>query len=113
MQVDGAWVPLFRFDLQPQLPIDFEAANFQLVHDPASSFTQRLGVSVVTEDGRHGLRGLELTFQDRNGTLMRRELNAGEAVDALRERFRLRLDEETATRLVAKLEAQAGTAARS
>lgn len=111
--VDGAWLPLFRFDLQPQLPVDFEAANFQLVHDPASSFTQRLGVSVATAGGRHGLRGLELTLQDRSGTVMRREVTAGEAVDALRQVFRLRIDEQTAMQLVEKLEAQAGSAARS
>jgi len=60
--VAGQWLPMFRFDLQPQQPIDFEAANFQLVHDPASHFTQGLRVSRVTPEGRHVLRGFELAF---------------------------------------------------
>src|SRR5512139_1686077 len=61
-RVAGQWLPMFRFDLHPQQPIDFEAANFQLVHDPASHFTQGLGVARVTPEGRHVLRDFELAF---------------------------------------------------
>ena len=68
--VGGEWLPLFRFDLQPQLPIDFEAANYQLAHDPTSHFTQVLRVSRVAE-GRHVLRGLELVFHGRDGSTQR------------------------------------------
>jgi N-hydroxyarylamine O-acetyltransferase len=109
LAADG-WLPMFRFDLQPQLLVDFEPANFQLVHDPSSNFTQRLGVSVVARDGRHGLRGRELTFQDRSGRATRRELTTTEVIDALREVFDLRVDRDTAAALAAKLDAQAGSA---
>ncbi len=45
--IGDEWKPLCRFDLQPQLPIDFEAINYQLAHDPSSHFTQSLIVSRV------------------------------------------------------------------
>ncbi len=73
-QVAGEWLPMFRFDLQPQQPIDFEAANFQLVHDPASHFTQGLRVSRVTPEGRHVLRGFELAFHSLQDATRRRTL---------------------------------------
>lgn len=112
--VGGEWRALFRFDLQPQLPVDFEAANFQLVHDPASRFTQALAISRVVADGRHHLRGRELSFSDRDGNTTRGELaTAGEVIAAVREVFGLRIDAELAAALAAKLDAQAGSAARS
>jgi N-hydroxyarylamine O-acetyltransferase len=114
-EIPGQWLPLFRFDLHPQQPIDFEAANFQLVHDPASHFTQRLGVSIVTPEGRHGLRGRELSFIDRDGNTTRRELDTAEVIAALRDVFGLELDAGTVAALAGKLagQDQAGSAAKS
>jgi N-hydroxyarylamine O-acetyltransferase len=103
-EVPGQWLPLFRFDLHPQCPIDFEAANFQLVHDPASNFTQRLGVSLVTPEGRHGLRGRELSFIDRDGRVVRREVETPRLVEALGEVFGLGLDAATLAAIAAKIE---------
>jgi len=87
-RVAGEWLPMFRFDLQPQLPVDFEAANFQLVHDPASHFTQGLRISRVTREGRHVLRGFELAFHV-PGRETRRETLADTraALDALHDVF--------------------------
>jgi N-hydroxyarylamine O-acetyltransferase len=76
------WQPLFRFDLQPQLPIDFEAANYQLAHDPASHFTQTLIASRVVDGGRHVLRGSELAFHELGGETRRETLAGAEAVIA-------------------------------
>jgi N-hydroxyarylamine O-acetyltransferase len=88
--VQGAWLPMFRFDLAPQLPIDFEAANFQLVHDPASLFTQGLRVARVADDGRHALRDLELAFYPTAGEPRREQLADPDAVlRVLRENFGL------------------------
>jgi N-hydroxyarylamine O-acetyltransferase len=87
-QVAGEWLPMFRFDLQPQQPIDFEAANFQLVHDPQSHFTQGPRVSRVTPDGRHVLRGFELAFHPLRGETRREALADSAAVlHSLREVF--------------------------
>ena len=87
-KVAGQWLPLFRFDLHPQQPIDFEAANFQLVHDPDSHFTQGLRVSRVVAEGRHVLRGFDLAFHHLNGKTQRLTLpDAKSAMDSLREVF--------------------------
>jgi N-hydroxyarylamine O-acetyltransferase len=111
--IAGEWRALCRFDLQPQLPIDFEAANYQLAHDPASHFTQGLVVSRVSDDGRHVMRGLELGFHGLDGTTSRAALDKPEEVlAALREVFGI--DADALPELRQRLEqAQAGSAARS
>jgi N-hydroxyarylamine O-acetyltransferase len=87
-RVAGEWLPMFRFDLHPQQPIDFEAANFQLVHDPASHFTQGLRVSRVTGEGRQVLRGFELAFHSLQGGSRRTTLAGATAViEALEDVF--------------------------
>lgn len=106
-EAGGEWRALFRFELQPQQPIDFEAANFQLVHDPASHFTQRLGVSLVSPEGRHGLRGQTLSFTDQGGRVTQRELDIPETLAALHEVFGLDVDAPTRAAIAAKLERQA------
>ncbi len=107
----GEWLSLFRFDLQPQLPIDFEAANYQLVHDPRSHFTQVLRASRVSRDGRHVLRDLELTFYGIGSA--RRELlrDAESVIAALRDVMGIAVDE--LPDLHARISAQLGSAARS
>jgi N-hydroxyarylamine O-acetyltransferase len=72
--IRAEWKPLFRFDLQPQLPVDFEAANFQLVHDPVSHFAQTLIVSRATDAGRWVLKAQELGFHGKDGRTQRRVL---------------------------------------
>jgi N-hydroxyarylamine O-acetyltransferase len=124
-QIRGEWLPLFRFDLQPQLPVDFEAANYQLAHDPASHFTQGLTVSFATAAGRHVLRGhplhgVELVFHATGGESRRVELRtATEIMQALREVFGLPvddlpvLDERLEKLLLDAAQAGTGSAARS
>jgi N-hydroxyarylamine O-acetyltransferase len=112
--IQGEWKSLYRFDLQPQLPIDFEAANYQLVHDPASHFTQGLIVSLVAADGRHILHNRELVFHRAGGETTRRDLGSSAAVlDALRDVFSLKVDADIGAALAARFDAQAGSAARS
>jgi len=87
-RVAGDWLPMFRFDLHPQQPVDFEAANFQLVHDPASHFTQGLRVSRVTPEGRHVLRGFELAHHSLQGGTQRETLpDVKTTLEALRDIF--------------------------
>lgn len=107
--IDGEWVWLYRFDLHPQLPVDFEAANYQLVHDPNSHFTQGLRAALVSKAGRHALRGMELVFHARDGSTQREELRDATAVcAALREVFHIELAglPELPTRIAAQLAAQ-------
>jgi N-hydroxyarylamine O-acetyltransferase len=84
---DG-WSPMYRFDLQPQLPVDFEAANFQLAHDPGSHFVKELLAALPTPHGRHTLRNGEMAWHDLHGNTQRRQLgSAAEAMAALRDVF--------------------------
>jgi N-hydroxyarylamine O-acetyltransferase len=111
-RVNGEWVWLYRFDMHPQLHVDFEAANYQLVHDLASPFTQGLRAARVSEDGRHALRGLELVFHGRDGSSQRSELAGVKAVlAALQDVFGI--DVTGMPELPARIAAQIGSAARS
>ncbi len=114
VRIRGEWLPMYRFDLQPQLPVDFEAANFQLCMDPASHFTQALVLSRAAPEGRHALRGQELAFHDRTGHTTRRTLaGSAETLGAITGVFGVQFDTATRAALARKLDAQAGTASRS
>jgi N-hydroxyarylamine O-acetyltransferase len=85
---DRAWLPLYRFDLQPQWPVDFEAANFQLSRDPNARFVQRLVLNRPTSEGRYGLRDLQLEFWNRGGAVDIRALrDTGELLQVLEQVF--------------------------
>jgi N-hydroxyarylamine O-acetyltransferase len=96
--IRGEWLPLFRFDRQPQQPVDFEAANYQLAHDPASHFTFALTVSHTRPGGRQVMRGhpqhgIELVFHPLQGESQRRVLrDADEVLQILRNDFALPVD---------------------
>jgi N-hydroxyarylamine O-acetyltransferase len=96
--IRGEWLPLYRFDLQPQFAVDFEAANFQLAHDPASHFTHAVTVSRTNPEGRqvlrgHPQRGVELGFHALHGSWQRRELrDTDEILRVLRAVFDLPID---------------------
>jgi N-hydroxyarylamine O-acetyltransferase len=111
VRVGGEWDPLYRFDLHPQLAVDFEAANFQLAHDPASLFTQVLMAARATPDGRLTLRDLDFTFHGRDGTTRRRRLaSETELFEVLEREFGLRVRELPAVAArVARLAATAAT----
>jgi N-hydroxyarylamine O-acetyltransferase len=82
------WAPLYRFDLHPQWPIDFEAANYQLARDPASQFVAGLRIAQPRVDGRFTLRDREFTWRDRAGHVESRQLrDADELRGVLRETF--------------------------
>ncbi len=107
--VRGEWLPMFRFDLHAQLPIDFEAANFQLVHDPASHFTQGLRVSRVVPGGRLALRDLELTLHGMVESRREPLADADAVLRVLHERFDL--DTSAVPQLRERLERQFRAAA--
>lgn len=91
--VRGEWLPMFRFDLHPQQAVDFEAANFQLAHDPDSHFTQTLVASRVVADGRWTLRGRELAFHALGDGTERWQMENEEAIlDVLGRRIGIQLE---------------------
>ena len=101
---DPRWVPLYRFDLHPQWPIDFEAANYQLAHDPASQFVAGLRVAKPVSEGRYNLRDRELTFWDREGRPHARRIGG---IDELRRSLReiFGIDASALTALAARFDA--------
>ena len=104
VRIRGEWLPMYRFDLQPQWPVDFEAANFQLCMDPASHFTQRLTLSLAAIDGRHAMRGRELAFHAATGHTSRRDVGgADEALKVMQQVFGLQLDASTRAALATRL----------
>jgi N-hydroxyarylamine O-acetyltransferase len=66
-QLPQGWRALYRFDLQPQLPIDYEYANWYLATHPDSLFRQSLVVARVAADGRHTLQDGRYQFHSTQG----------------------------------------------
>ena len=61
-RIGETWASLYRFDLQRQHPIDYEAGNYYLATNPLSHFTQRLSVARTAAEGRHALLNNTLHF---------------------------------------------------
>lgn len=96
-QVAGEWRTMYRYDLHPQLPADYEVANFYVSHHPASHFVTTLGVARATPTGRFTLRDAELTRYE-GGTLVERRTlpTVAELRAALTDLFLLTLPESPA-----------------
>lgn len=93
-RLHDAWATLYRFDLQRQYPIDYEAANHYLCTHPSSHFIAGLRIALPTPEGRHALRGRELAFHRLGGESERRTLaDVADLRGVLEGTFRLRLPE--------------------
>lgn len=86
-QPDG-WMPLYRFDLQPQYFSDFQVANHYVSTWPESYFRHHLMVCL------HKTDGTTLTLSDRQFSGEQREEMGDERAmyQLLQEKFGLRLD---------------------
>jgi N-hydroxyarylamine O-acetyltransferase len=93
-KIDGEWRPLYRFDLQAQHAIDYEAVNYYLSTHPSSIFTTTLRVARPAHDRRHALLNNVYAVHHANAETERRSLTSvAEMRQALVESFRLRLPE--------------------
>ena len=70
----GAWLTLYRFDLQPHVPIDYEVANHYVSTHPESNFVNHLIVARTTSDRRLTLRDREFTVRRQDAEPERRIL---------------------------------------
>ena len=61
IELDGRWRPMYRFDLQRQFPIDYEALNHYVATWPGSHFRHVLMAGRPDSDGRHALFGNRYT----------------------------------------------------
>src|SRR5690606_21362649 len=70
----GAWVPLYRFDLQEHHPPDYEVANWFVATHPGSPFVNGLIAARTAPDRRYALRNNELAVHHLDGPTDRRTL---------------------------------------
>lgn len=94
VETDAAWRPVYWFDLQEQLEIDFEVLNHFVATHPGSAFRTRLMAARALEDRRLALSDNRLTLRRRGGATESRELTTAEALGAvLRDDFGIALPE--------------------
>lgn len=80
VQVQGEWKTLYRFDLQPQHPVDYVAPNHYLSTHPESHFVNRLIAARAAADRRYALQDRELAIHHLGGDTERRMLDSPKAV---------------------------------
>jgi N-hydroxyarylamine O-acetyltransferase len=65
--VRDVWKPLYSFDLQPQILVDYEVSNWHLCTHPESPFVSRLMAARVAPDRRYGLLNNKLSIHHLHG----------------------------------------------
>jgi N-hydroxyarylamine O-acetyltransferase len=90
MQSSGAWTDLYTFSLEPQLPVDYEMANFYTSTHPDSPFVRNLIVQSLSPESRRFLRNRELKVDDSRSVLQRTIESDDELLGVLAEVFALR-----------------------
>lgn len=99
---EGAWRPVYRFDLMPCLPVDYIATNYYLSNSPASVFCKTPFLAKVTPQGRYGLLGTQLSRRDTEGELIERRTlgSADEACQVLSDVFDVEVPDMTSFAVV-------------
>jgi N-hydroxyarylamine O-acetyltransferase len=88
--VGGEWKALYRFDLQAQHPIDYEASNYLLSTHPESHFVRNLMVARSLPGQRLALMNTELAIHPLGAESRRRRLrDVDELTDVLEREFGL------------------------
>lgn len=91
-QLPDGWKTLYRFDLQAQYPIDYQASSYFLSTHPQSHFVTGLSAARVTAEGRLVLRDRDFSIHVSGGTTTRRSLcDAAEIRSVLEREFLIRL----------------------
>lgn len=98
-QLHDEWLGLYRFDLQPQERIDYEAPNYYVATHPESHFVTQLNTARPIAEGRYTLRNRELTFYSLDGTAQSRMLQStDEIINVLRNELSIRVPDSAALR---------------
>jgi N-hydroxyarylamine O-acetyltransferase len=80
------WRPVYRFDLQPQLPVDYEPSNHYVATYPGSIFRRLLMVARADLHGRSALSGNVFTRYERGVRIGQRAIESGRELRQLLER---------------------------
>lgn len=92
VRLDNEWKTLYRFDLQPQYPVDYLAGNYWLSTRADSHFVANLIAARAAPRRRLALRNREFTVHATDGETTRRTLRtAGEIRAVLQDEFLIRM----------------------
>jgi N-hydroxyarylamine O-acetyltransferase len=79
-ELAGEWKPMYRFDLQQQRPIDYDALNHYVATHPDSHFRSRLVVARATLEGRYALGNKNLSIHKRGAPSEHRVLTSADEI---------------------------------
>jgi N-hydroxyarylamine O-acetyltransferase len=103
-RLDSGWTRLYHFTLKPQLPIDYEVANWFTATYPGGLFTNNLLMARPDPERRHAMFNRDFTIRPRGGPAERRTLqSADELGDVLAQHFRLPTDPADVKRVWEKI----------
>jgi N-hydroxyarylamine O-acetyltransferase len=89
-RLDGEWAGLYHFLAQPQLPVDYQQANWFTATYPEGLFTNHLLMARPEPNRRYALFDREFTLRFRDGRVERRRLaDAADLAGVLRSCFRI------------------------
>jgi N-hydroxyarylamine O-acetyltransferase len=93
--IRDSWKPLYSFDLQPQLLVDYEVWNWHLANHPGSRLLNTLIAARVTLDRRYALLNNKLSIHPLHGESRRTSLTtAVELRGTLEHLFGIRLPDD-------------------
>jgi len=95
LQVES-WFDVYAFGLETQAPSDFVASFHYTATHPKSVFTGHIVAQRGDDKSRHVLRDRTLRIQRPDGSTDAYDLTADQAVEELRDGFRITLSEEEA-----------------
>ncbi|GAB3019500.1 arylamine N-acetyltransferase family protein [Bowmanella dokdonensis] len=90
--IAGKWVAVYRFDLKPRYPADYQMFNWYVSTHPESVFVKNLVAAKVVPGARYTLRNNELSIYPNGGPKQRKTLqNPAEIAHKLTSLFAIRL----------------------
>ena len=96
-RVQADWRTLYRFDLQPAYPVDYDVSNYYLSTHPASHFVTALVAARPTPQGRLALLNRDYTVHHLDGPSVKRRLASTAEIRAvLQDEFGLALPDTPA-----------------
>ena len=97
MKLGDDWRPVYSFDSLDQVPVDFEAVNWQVSTHPKSEFVTSLIVARPIGDRRQILNNTGFSIRHSDGSVEKRQLaSIDELRSTLTSTFGIRLPASTA-----------------
>jgi len=93
VEIGGEWRTTYRFDLTPQLPVDYELANWWTSANPSSHFTFTLIAALSPPGRRLALRNFDYAVHAGGSTDRRRLESADQVCDVLEQDFGIGIDD--------------------